>query len=123
MRTLRAFAEAMAPGVGALPAAEAEVAVAEPIARYLAALPRGAVRRIRLALFAFEWLPFPWRFSRSSLEARQDFLARMDASPRALYGNLLLFLKVLAGLGYGNHPRVREAVGYEARCGVREDGP
>ena len=46
----------------------------------------------------------------------------MDASPRALHSNLLLFLKVLAGLGYGNHPRVREAVGYEARCGVREDG-
>jgi len=112
----------MAPGLGPLPAAESEVPVAEPIARYLSGLPPGALRRIRLALFAFEWLPFPWRFSRASLEARQDFLRRIDASPRALYGNLLLFLKVLAGLGYGNHARVREAVGYEARCGVREDG-
>ena len=112
----------MAPGVGPLPAAEAEVAVAEPIARYLSAMPAGALRRIRLALLVFEWLPFPWRFSRAGLEARQDFLRRMDASPRALYSNLLLFLKVLAGLGYGNDPRVREVVGYEARCGVREDG-
>lgn len=112
----------MAPGVGPLPAAEIEVPVAEPVARYLARLPAGAVRRIRLALIVFEWLPFPWRFSRASLEARQDFLRKIDASPRALYGNLLLFLKVLTGLGYGNHPRVREAVGYEARCGVLDDG-
>ena len=111
----------MAPGVGALPAAEAEVPVAEPIARYLSKLPAGAVRRIRLALLVFDWMSFPWRFSRSSLEARQDFLRRMDASPRAIHSNLLLFLKVLTGLGYGNHPSVREAVGYEARCGVRED--
>ncbi len=85
----------MAPGVGALPAAEAEVPVAEPIARYLSGLPAGAVRRIRLALFVFDWMSFPWRFSRSSLEARQDFLRRIDASPRAIHSNLLLFLKVL----------------------------
>jgi choline dehydrogenase-like flavoprotein len=111
----------MAPGVGPLPAAETEVPVAEPLARYLSGLPAGSVRRIRVALTVFEWLPFPWRFSRASLAARQDFLRRLDASPRVLFSNLLLFLKVLAGLGYGNHPRVREAVGYEARCGVRED--
>jgi choline dehydrogenase-like flavoprotein len=113
----------MAPGVGALPAAESEVPVAEPLARYLSGLPPGSVRRIRLALTVFEWLPFPWRFSRQSIEARQGFLRRLDASPRVLFSNLLLFLKVLAGLGYGNHPRVREAVGYEARCAVREDSP
>jgi choline dehydrogenase-like flavoprotein len=110
----------MAPGVGPLPAAEAEIPVAEPLARYLSGLPAGSLRRIKLALFVFERLPFPWRFSRASLEARQDFLRRLDASPRALFSNLLLFLKVLAGLGYGNNPRVREAVGYEARCGIRE---
>ena len=108
--------------MGALPAAEVDVPVAEPVARYLAGLPPGAVRRIRLALVVFEWLPFPWRFSRASLAARQDFLRKIDASPRALYGNLLLFLKVLAGLGYGNHPSVRKAVGYEARCGVLAEG-
>ena len=79
------------------------------------------MRRIRLALVVFDWMPFPWRFSRQSLEARQEFLRRIDASPRAIHSNLLLFLKVLTGLGYGNHPSVREAVGYEARCGVREE--
>jgi choline dehydrogenase-like flavoprotein len=113
----------MSPGVGDLPAAEAEIPVAEPLARYLSGLPAGSVRRIRLALLVFEWLPFPWRFSRASLRARQDFLRRLDASPRVLFSNLLLFLKVLAGLGYGNHPKVREAVGYEARCGVVEGSP
>jgi choline dehydrogenase-like flavoprotein len=113
----------MAPGVGSLPAAEADVPVVEPLARYLGGLPAGSLRRIKLALFAFERLPFPWRFSRASLEARQDFLRKLDESPRVLFSNLLLFLKVLAGLGYANHPLVREAVGYEARCDVREGSP
>jgi choline dehydrogenase-like flavoprotein len=113
----------MAPGVGSLPAAESDVPVVEPLARYLGGLPAGSLRRIKLALFVFERLPFPWRFSRASLEARQDFLRKLDESPRVLFSNLLLFLKVLAGLGYANHPLVREAVGYEARCGVREGSP
>jgi choline dehydrogenase-like flavoprotein len=113
----------MAPGVGALPAAESKVPVAEPIARYLRSMPPDAVRRTRLALFAFEWLPFPWRFSHSSVEARQEFLRRLDRSPRWLHSNLLLYLKVLAGLGYGNDPRVRSAVGYSSRCAVVDGAP
>ena len=63
-------------------------------------------------------LPFPWRFSRASLDARQEFLAKLEGSRLRLAADLLLFLKVLAGLGYGNDARVRAAVGYEMRCEV-----
>jgi choline dehydrogenase-like flavoprotein len=129
MRILRAFAEAMAPGFGALPPAagperagspqpESAVEVAEPLDRLLAGLPRRSLRQVRLALRTLDWLPFPWRFSRASLEARQDFLRRLEASRLPFAADLLLFLKVLSGLGYGNDSRVQAAVGYQMRCQV-----
>jgi choline dehydrogenase-like flavoprotein len=73
---------------------------------------------VRLALRAFEWSPFPWRFSRASLEARQDFLRRMDQSRSWIRQDLLLLLKVLIGSGYANDPRVSAAVGATAECRV-----
>ena len=131
MRILRAFAEAMAPGFGALPAAAGPerkgspvnpdaIDVAEPVDRFLAVLPKRNVRQVRLALRALDWLPFPWRFSRASLDARQDFLRRLEGSSLPFVPDLLLFLKVLAGLGYGNDRRVQAAVGYEMRCEVAD---
>lgn len=114
----------MAPGANGLPAAagadpgtagDAAVDVAPTLQRYLAALPPRSVLAMKVGLRLFEWLPFPWRFSRADLAARQDFLARLDAA-HDWRGELLLFLKILAGLGYGNDPRVREAVGYEISC-------
>ncbi len=127
MRILRAFAEAMAPGFGPLPPAAGperkgssprrdSVEVATPLNRYMADLPARNTRQIRLALRALEWLPFPWRFSRASLDSRQDFLRRLERSSIPFAGDLLLLLKVVAGLGYGNDSRVRAAVGYEMRC-------
>ncbi|MGH2965180.1 MAG: GMC family oxidoreductase N-terminal domain-containing protein [Solirubrobacterales bacterium] len=131
MRILRAFAEAMAPGFGRLPAAAGPkrkdspvnpdaVEVAEPVDRFLATLPKRNVRQVRLALRALDWLPFPWRFSRASLDARQDFLRRFEGSNLPFAADLLLLLKVLAGLGYGNDRRVHAAVGYEMRCEVAD---
>jgi choline dehydrogenase-like flavoprotein len=124
----------MAPGFGALPPAASAgglpharrgdaVEVAEPLNRYLGSVPVRGVRQVKLALRALEWLPFPWRFSRASLEARQDFLRRLEGSSIPRAGDLLLFLKVLAGLGYGNDARVRAAVGYEMRCEVADAFP
>jgi choline dehydrogenase-like flavoprotein len=72
----------------------------------------------KLGLRVFDRLPFPWRFSNASLSARQDFLARLDAAERPIRGELLLFLKVLAGLGYGNDATVRASIGYEMTCAV-----
>ena len=94
------------------------VDVAGPLAAYLAGLPARRVALIRLALRAFEWSPFPWRFSRASLDARQDFLRKMDRSSSWIRQDLLLLLKVLIGTGYGNDPRVSAAVGSSAVCRV-----
>jgi choline dehydrogenase-like flavoprotein len=120
----------MAPGAGPLPPAAGNdpgparrdsIDVAGPVARYLATLPRRRIGQAKLAIRLFDRLPFPWRFSRAGLEARQDFLAKLERSDRPLLGQLLLFLKVLTGLGYGNDERVRAAIGYEITC--RVDGP
>ena len=106
----------MAPGVGALPAAEREVPVADSFARYCGSLERRTLRQLRLALRVFEWLPFPRRFSRASLEARERFLAKMEGSRFSLHRDLLLLIKVVAGTHYAGDERVRRAVGYEERC-------
>ncbi len=115
----------MAPGAAGMPPAAgsddgspAAIDVAGPLAEYLSGLPHRRVLLVRLALRAFEWSPFPWRFSRASLDARQDFLRRMDASSSWFRQDLLLLLKVLTGSGYANDPRVRDAVGSTATCRV-----
>jgi choline dehydrogenase-like flavoprotein len=77
---------------------------------------------MRLGLRIFDLVPFPWRFSRASLEARQDFLARMEAAG-GLRAELLLAMKVLVGIGYGNERRVRDAIGYEMTCRVDGEAP
>src|SRR6266513_1836972 len=85
-------------------------------------MPSRSVRQLKLALWALELLPFPWRFSRASRDARADFLVRLEGSTLPFAADLLLFLKVVAGLGYGNDGRVRAAVGYEMRCEVEPNG-
>src|SRR5919107_1523165 len=94
------------------------VDVAARLAPYFAALPPRRVLLVRLALRAFEWSPFPWRFSRASIEARQDFLQKMDSSTSWIRQDMLLLLKVITGSGYADDPRVRDAVGSTARCRV-----
>jgi choline dehydrogenase-like flavoprotein len=129
LRTLRAVAEAMAPGTHGMPPAAGPdgespdaIDVGGALAEYLKGLPVRRVMLVRLALRAFEWSPFPWRFSRSSLAARQDFLRKMDASGSWIRQDLLLLLKVLVGSGYANDARVRAAVGSTARCELAPGG-
>ncbi len=112
----------MAPGVGGLPAAESEVDVSTPVAGFLGGLPARNLKRLRLALRGFELLPFPWRFSRLDLGAREDFLARMETSRFGPYRDLLLMAKVLCTLGYAVAPEVRERIGYSIRCGLADGG-
>jgi choline dehydrogenase-like flavoprotein len=114
----------MAPGAGRLPPAAGPsggadaIDVVPALEQYLATLPTRSFTALRFALRAFDWLSFPWRFSRADLAARQDFLRELDASQSRLKQDALLFLKVLTGLAYGNDPAVRAAVGYEATCRV-----
>jgi choline dehydrogenase-like flavoprotein len=119
----------MAPGAAGLPAAAgndgdagaATVDVAGPLGRYLASLPPRRVLTVRLALRAFEWLAFPMRFSRRDLAARQRFLERVDGSRLWVKRDLLLLLKILVGLGYGNEATVRDAIGVTAACRMADD--
>ena len=110
----------MAPGYDGLPAAERDVDVSGPIARFLAELPARNLKRIRLALRLFDWLPFPWRFSRLGLEDREDFLSRMEGSSFGPHHDLLMLAKVLCTLGYAVVPEVKERVGYEVECALDE---
>ena len=110
----------MAPGAGPLPPAS-DVDVAGPVSRYVAGMPTRGRLGVKFALLTLELLPFPWRFSRQSLEAREEFLRDMDAHGAGWAQEMLLFLKVLVGLGYGTNPAVRDAIGYEMTCRVAED--
>jgi choline dehydrogenase-like flavoprotein len=106
----------MAPALDGLPAAEREVPVSAPVAGFLPSLSPRLLLRVRLALHAFEWLPFPWRFSRLDLGAREDFLARMERSRFGLYHELLLMAKTFTTLGYAIQPQVEERLGLETSC-------
>jgi choline dehydrogenase-like flavoprotein len=99
------------------------VPVAEPLARFLSNLPARTVQLVRLALRLFEWLPFPWRFSRLTIDARSQYLARMESSRLSVYRDLLLLAKLLSMVGWARDERVRVAVGFESRCAVAEGTP
>lgn len=106
----------MAPGLDGLPAAERDVDVSGPVAEFLRSVSPRALRRIRLGLRAFEWLPFPWRFSRLDAAARDDFLKGMEGSRFGLHHELLLMAKVFATLGYAVVPEVEERIGFAVSC-------
>ena len=76
--------------------------------------------RVRLALRVFEWLPFPWRFSRLDRGAREDFLLRMEGSRFGLYHELLLMAKVFSTLGYAVTPEVRDRIGFQTSCALAD---
>jgi choline dehydrogenase-like flavoprotein len=111
------------PGRAGLPAAEREIPVAEPLTAFLAKLPARTVGILRLGLIAIEWLPFPWRFSRMSLEAREDYLAKMESSRFSLYRDLLLLAKLVSMMGWARDQRVLDHTGYVPACAVREGSP
>jgi choline dehydrogenase-like flavoprotein len=106
----------MAPGLDGLPAAEREIDVSGPVAEFLRSVSPRALARVRLGLRAFEWLPFPWRFSRLDPAAREDFLRGMEASRFGLYHELLLMAKVFATLGSAVAPEVEQRIGFSASC-------
>ena len=117
-RTLGAICEAMAPGVDGAPAAERDIAVAEPVADFLASAPPGFLTQLRLGLRAFEWMPFPRRFSRLDQAGRERVLKRLEGSRLALKHDLLLMAKLFSTLGYAVAPEVEAKVGNEIRCAL-----
>jgi choline dehydrogenase-like flavoprotein len=113
----------MAPGIDGLPVAERDVDVSGPVAKFLASVSPRVLIRLRLGLRAFEWLPFPWRFSRLSAEAQEDFLLKLEGSRRSLHHDLLLMAKLLSTLGYAVTPPVQERIGFEIRCATADGIP
>ena len=95
----------------------------ELVGGFLTRLPPRTVSVVKLALRLFEWLPFPRRFSHMGIERRTAFLAKLERSRLGPRRDLLLLAKTLSMVGWAGDERVREAVGYEARCAVREGTP
>jgi choline dehydrogenase-like flavoprotein len=110
----------MAPGIDGLPAAEREVDVSGPVADFLGSVSPRVLGRLKLGLLAFEWLPFPWRFSRLDPDAAEDFLRRLEGSRLSFHHDLLLMAKVFATLGYAVVPQVRERIGFEIGCALAD---
>jgi choline dehydrogenase-like flavoprotein len=106
----------MAPGIDGLPVAERDVDVSGPVANFLSSVSPRVLIRLRLGLRAFEWLPFPWRFSRLDPAAQEDFLERLEESKFSLHHDLLLMAKLFSTLGYAVTPEVQERIGFEIRC-------
>jgi choline dehydrogenase-like flavoprotein len=110
----------MAPGIDGLPAAERDVDVSGPVARFLTSVSPRVLTRLKLGLRAFEWLPFPWRFSRLDREAQEDFLHRLEGSRFPLHHDLLLMAKLFSTLGYAVTPAVQERIGFKISCGLAD---
>ncbi|HZO05826.1 MAG TPA: GMC family oxidoreductase N-terminal domain-containing protein [Solirubrobacterales bacterium] len=111
----------MAPGIDGLPAGERDVDVSGPVARFLATTSPRVLTRLRLGLRAFEWLPFPWRFSRLDPVAAEDFLHKLEGSRLSFHHDLLLMAKLFSTLGYAVTPQVQERIGFKIGCGL-DDG-
>jgi len=110
----------MAPGIDGLPAAERDVDVSGAVAKFLRSVSPPVLLRLRLGLQAFEWLPFPWRFSRLEPEAAADFLRRLEGSRFPLHHDLLLMAKIFSTLGYAVAPAVEARVGVEIGCALAD---
>jgi choline dehydrogenase-like flavoprotein len=110
----------MAPGIDGLPAAERDIYVSGPVAKFLRGVSPPVLLRMRLGLRAFEWLPFPWRFSRLEPTAAADFLRRLEGSRFPLHHDLLLMAKIFSTLGYAVAPEVEARVGVEISCATAD---
>jgi choline dehydrogenase-like flavoprotein len=111
----------MAPGVDGLPVAERDVDASGPVAEFLTSVSPRVLAQLRLGLRAFEWLPFPRRFSRLDAAGRERFLRKLERSRLSFKHELLLMAKIFSTLGYAVTPEVEEAIGFEISC-ARADG-
>ena len=110
----------MAPGIDGLPAAERDVDVSGPVAEFLGSVSPRVLIRLKLGLRAFEWLPFPWRFSRLDPAAAGGLPAPPGGlAASRLHHDLLLMAKLFSTLGYAVTPEVQERIGFEIRCAAR----
>jgi choline dehydrogenase-like flavoprotein len=110
----------MAPGIDGLPAAERDVDVSGPVANFLGSVSPRVLTRLKLGLRAFEWLPFPRRFSHLDPAAQEACLEKLEGSRLSLRHDLLLMAKLFSTLGYAVTPQVQERIGFEVGCGLAD---
>ena len=94
-----------------------------PVEALLVTLPTRTRSLLRLGLRAFEYSPFPRRFSRLSIERRRVRIERLAQGRWSLGRDLTLLLKMLACLGYTSDARVRAASGWEPGCELADPTP
>jgi choline dehydrogenase-like flavoprotein len=99
------------------------VAIAEPVAGFLAATSPRTRAGVRLALRALELSALPRGFSRLPAPARAERLRRLERSRIGLRRDLLLVLKTLCSVAYTRDERVRSIIGWEPRCETAGDPP
>lgn len=116
LRTLRAFAEALIPPGGALPAAADTDGVSDGVARVLAAATPRMRGLTALGLRTLERSTFPRRFSRLPLEKRTRKIEKLEQSGSMLLRNLVLLLKTLVCVSYARDSEVQRAIGSVPRC-------
>jgi choline dehydrogenase-like flavoprotein len=90
------------------------------VAEFLRSLSPRVLLRLRLGLRAFEWLPFPWRFSKLDPAAAEDFLHKLDSSRFPLHHDLLLMAKLFSTLGYAVAPEVEAKIGVRTDCALAD---
>src|SRR5262245_38713028 len=110
----------MIPSGGPFPLGAVDVETAARVARYVAAMPAGMQRQLRLLLRTWEASPLAsrhlGRFSRLSPEARTVWLADAESSTLPWRRLPLYLLKVLCLSAFCADPRVEQALGYSTDC-------
>ena len=110
----------MAPGIDGLPAAERDVDVSGPVARFLATdLAARAAPAASSACAPSSGCPSPGASAASTRRPPEDFLHRLERSRFSLHHDLLLMAKLFSTLGYAVTPEVQARIGFEIGCGLR----
>ncbi|MEA2346630.1 MAG: hypothetical protein QOG62_417 [Thermoleophilaceae bacterium] len=119
-KTLRAFAEALLPPGGKLPAA-ADVDLVAAADQVASTLPPRSRLGVNLGLRALEYSTLPrLPFSRLPVQARARHIRRFENSRLGIRRDLLLLAKSMTCFAYGRAPEVIAALGTRTTC---ERGP
>lgn len=119
--TLAAVTRTLVPPGGAIPYGADDLDLIRHVTDEVEGYPYRARRRIKLLLFAIEYLPLAdrhrKRFSSLDPKAQRKFLAATGRHPRSPLRRLVVsYLKQMIYAAYLSQPDVEEAVGYRYEC-------
>jgi hypothetical protein len=126
-KTLAAVARTLVPPGGSIAAGADELGLVDDLVAEVNGYPRRARRRMRLLLFATEYLPLvsghARRFSALGAEQRLSVLEYNGRHRRSPLRRLIVsYLKQLVYSAYISHPVVEDAVGYRYECARPREG-